>query len=750
MTFYRVSKIAGRYERDPTQEELRKSINDTIAFSGDNCINDALDYCLKLKGEERKVKIKIVEYNLQMHAHNGSGFDTWIILNNLPCDKHIVDIIKNGKGIIELKVFNGLIHKNNKQIPQYLHFRCGMTHLNYSLKKLGKTFRLPQELLKTEMDHDDIDEHNYKDKKDIWLPYVKNDVLCTAYSYARYIEDMKEITGFSMKDSLSLPGLGWKYFNSLRTEEDEPIYTYNDKYMRWFVRQSIKGGRVYAFNQYYKSDHYTDIKRILSKELGVPKDANIYDIIEEYLRYKKKYFDIYEKEYESQFNDYRLENEDDKEKYINEKLGNLRIHKLLKQIELKELLWDFDATSLYPSAMWDEKSIYPRIETGYAFMRDMNKFLVHKFNNGNFNQGSAILKIKYYNPKNLIVQHIPVKEKEGKIEINRMRNGYIVDTLTSVDIQEIVKIGGKVIEIYEGVIYRENFKVSPFRKVIDKLFALRQKYKDEGNDVMQLLVKLLMNSLYGENIRKDIEEKFACKSETWMMTEYDELVKDYWKISGINYIVKMIDDAGLEDEVKKLNTMPLHLGAFVLSNSKRIMNNFIHAINGFYTNDVYYTDTDSLYIENKHWDKLEKAGLVGKNLLQGKNDYKDGGNFYALFLAPKIKYCLTINKYGVIDEHKTFKGFKDVKDILDRKEFFKMADGDKLVAKIPLSWKKSFSQGVVIPHKMRNCSNCTKDILCDDCDKLVNQNKDFSANLNELKREKPNDLGHMLPKYIIN
>ena len=117
---------------------------------------------------------------------------------------------------------------------------------------------------------------------------------------------------------------------------------------------------------------------------------------------------------------------------------------------------------------------------------------------------------------------------------------------------------------------------------------------------MQLLVKLLMNSFHGENIRKDIEEKFACKSEAWMMTEYDERVKDYWKIYGIIYIVKLIDDAGLEDEVEKLNTMPLHLGAFVLSNSKRIMNSFIYAFNGFYTNDVYYTDTDSLYIENKH------------------------------------------------------------------------------------------------------------------------------------------------------
>ena len=80
--------------------------------------------------------------------------------------------------------------------------------------------------------------------------------------------------------------------------------------------------------------------------------------------------------------------------------------------------------------------------------------------------------------------------------------------------------------------------MSPFRKVIDKFFALRQKYKNEENDVMQLLVKLLMKSLYGENIRKDIEERFACKSEAWMMTECDELLKDYWKISGIKLLWK--------------------------------------------------------------------------------------------------------------------------------------------------------------------------------------------------------------------
>ena len=115
MTFYRLSKIAGRYERDPTQDELQKSKKDSIAFDGDNCVEKVLDFCLKLKGEEFKIRNKVVEKNLQLHAHNGSGFDTWIILNNLPCDKNIVDIIKNGKSIISSRVFNGSIQNNKKK-----------------------------------------------------------------------------------------------------------------------------------------------------------------------------------------------------------------------------------------------------------------------------------------------------------------------------------------------------------------------------------------------------------------------------------------------------------------------------------------------------------------------------------------------------------------------------------------------------------------------------------------------------------
>ena len=282
---------------------------------------------------------------------------------------------------------------------------------------------------------------------------------------------MEELTGFGMKNSLTLPSLANKYFNSLREENDEPIYTYNDEIMRHFERQSIKRGRCSALNQNYKSNFSQEAFNIISKELNVNDNDNVCEIIIKYFEYTNEQRKIIEDEYDSKYNDYRDNDDEERTEHINKELNKLPIHKKLQKVNLNDVMMDFDATSLYPSAMWDENSVYPKIESGFAFKPHMNNVYVEAFNNQTFNQDgdeSAILRIKYYNPRNLIFQHLSVKEKVRNVEVNRMRNGYIIDTLTSVDIFQIVKIGGRVIEIYEGVIYRENFKISPFRKVIEK------------------------------------------------------------------------------------------------------------------------------------------------------------------------------------------------------------------------------------------------------------------------------------------
>ena len=132
-------------------------------------------------------------------------------------------------------------------------------------------------------------------------------------------------------------------------------------------------------------------------------------------------------------------------------------------------MMDFDATSLYPSAMWDQTRVYPKKENGFAFKHRMNDIYIYiyveAFNIQTFNQDgneSANLKKIYFNPPELIFQHLPVKEKVKNIEVIIVRIVFIIDTLIDVDIQEIVEIGGKVIEIYEAVIYTENFRIPPF------------------------------------------------------------------------------------------------------------------------------------------------------------------------------------------------------------------------------------------------------------------------------------------------
>ena len=122
-----------------------------------------------------------------------------------------------------------------------------------------------------------------------------------------------------------------------------------------------------------------------------------------------------------------------------------------------------------------------------------------------------------------------------------------------VDICEKVKLGGKVIRIYKGVFYREHFKVSPFKKVIEKFFVPKTKTRRQKNVLKQGLVKLKTNSFYGVQIRKVINESNYCISETWMKTDYVENVLDYWKLPNEICMVKLEKVDGLDDgcDVKK-------------------------------------------------------------------------------------------------------------------------------------------------------------------------------------------------------
>ena len=182
---YKLSKISGKYHQDISEQKYLKCLNDCVVFKGTDCINKMLDHVLSFKGESKKVRNKIVEHNLYLIAHNGSCFDSYVVLNNLPQWRSVVKLIKNGAAIVSLKIFNGYLDQIEKT-PQNVHFRCGRVHIIRSLKKIGESYKLQENLLKKELEHDEIYEDTWEAKENEWMGYVRNVVLSTAFCYARY------------------------------------------------------------------------------------------------------------------------------------------------------------------------------------------------------------------------------------------------------------------------------------------------------------------------------------------------------------------------------------------------------------------------------------------------------------------------------------------------------------------------------------------------------------------------------------
>ena len=681
---------------DNVPEEFYDKIMKIVyIFVGTDCI----DQMLKHLGTVDQKQLTLV-------SHNGSGFDNWIIIKNMSKLTHCP--LKTNRGILRLPISNLFTEKSLQKKWKYekefkssnnylqkLNFTCSYQHVARSLKDWGKSSELPMNLRKVDLDIASINESNWESRREEWEPYAKRDTICLGVCLIKYNQVMTTMIEQSVINNLTAPALTLKGWYHLY--KGEKVYSHVDPFIRHYVRRSVKGGRVSANIIKFKSDKLDEICKVLQHHL----DTTDSDIIELFKKYKESNVDLKEE---------------------------------LKKISCSKLM-AFDANGLYASAMCDGE--YPKTESARAITEYEQEEFVKLFNKQQFRPRCAILSVWFEYPTNMFFQPIPAKDKitytvieNGKSQTKsgdkiRFRNGFCNDVLTSVDIQEIVRAGGKVIKILDGIVYEENFKTPPFKDYILTLKEERNKYKKKGNLVGSDCMKLLGNSLYGKTVQKDIDTEFHLWSEETLKANFDSNVKSYEKVNEDQYIVqKQKEQPEIIKPTKTTRSTPSHLGSFILAHSKRIMNNFIHVIDGFRKPEIYYTDTDSLYISDKNWDILEQAGLTSETEYgKGKNDYGDGGIIFGLYLAPKVKYNIILTSNGELVEKKTFKGY--TKSKLSVEDYLKLANGEDIENEFDKPWKKSFTDGVVIP----------KD----------KQMKVFKHNLNLIKRKPPNRNGIMYP-----
>ncbi|ESP01329.1 hypothetical protein LOTGIDRAFT_157508 [Lottia gigantea] len=387
--------------------------------------------------------------------------------------------------------------KGNSHYLQNIDFICSFQHETSSLAAWGNSSNLPMNLRKiADINIAKYTKDNWEPLRHEWEPYAKRDTVCLGACLIKYNQAMKEVVFQNISNNLTAPLSlkGWyclyhydkemveeEWYESTRmvpkhTEKEnvEKVYSHTHPFIRYFIRRSIKGGRVSANRQSFETNKMDEICNILKEYTVTPSD-NIIDLFKEYSANQKDKTEVYSR---------------------------------LKKIKCTKLM-AFDANGLYAFAMSDLDSEYPRAESGRPFRQEENKEFVKLFNEQKFRPRTAILKVWFEYPTNMFFQPIPAKDKIsftnriGKKETGtkiRFRNGFCHDVLTSVDIQEKVKAGGRIIKILDGIVYEENFKFPPYRDYILILRDLRNKYKREGNIVGSNCMKLLGNSLYGKSI----------------------------------------------------------------------------------------------------------------------------------------------------------------------------------------------------------------------------------------------------------
>ena len=76
---------------------------------------------------------------------------------------------------------------------------------------------------------------------------------------------------------------------------------------------------------------------------------------------------------------------------------------------------------------------------------------------------------------------------------------------------------------------------------------------------------------------------------------FDDRVKEWFPLKNGNLIVKLENDEGVDDcdNAKSVNMMPSHFGGYILSRSRRMMKDVFRELECFYSNNIYYGDTDS-------------------------------------------------------------------------------------------------------------------------------------------------------------
>ena len=362
--------------------------------------------------------------------------------------------------------------------------------------------------------------------------------------------------------------------------------------------------------------------------------------------------------------------------------GGRCMTRLNKRWSVNEELADFDAVSLYPSAM---KRLYcvkgkpevlkpEELNTTYLLNNTCGE---DEQPNKNKSISSYVVEILITNiNKHLAFPCVVYKDKTTNTNKNDDGENAIGKTavVDNITLEDWIKYNGLECEVLRGYKWTGE-KSFLIRDVIQNLHLLRCEYKKTKNP-LQLVIKLIMNSAYGKMIQKPITTttEFKRKHTKIFNKKLNDYVDDYpldkYLIKNSAKVISYIQvnknlyaiKVGQQIDTFYTNTL---LGVQILSMSKRIMNEVMCTAEDIGIK-IYYQDTDSMHIQKNKIDDLAEEykkrygrELIGKNLGQFHNDFDEVENGYAyksIFVGKKMYVDMLKNEKDESGIHYRMKG----------------------------------------------------------------------------------------------
>ena len=321
-----------------------------------------------------------------------------------------------------------------------------------------------------------------------------------------------------------------------------------------------------------------------------------------------------------------------------------------KQKHIKNNVDDFDAVSLYPSAMKRLGEIGGYLKGTPKIINDLTYDFLKK-QDGYFVEILVKKVNKHYK--------FPLMSKMGEVRefTNNMEGEMIV--VDKITLEDLIHYQEIEFEIIKGYYYNEG-RNNKILEVITHLFETRKREKTNKNPIEQVF-KLIMNSAYGKSLLKPFD------TESKYVKDIEQHSSKYYK--HIKEIIPLHNGTYKVDHYKSIceHFNNCQIGIEVLSMSKRIMNEVMCLAEDAQLN-MYYQDTDSIHIDSVSVPVLAEKfklkynrELIGKEMGQFHTDFSsntlkgDLVSVESIYLGKKCYIDKLSNGEG-IDYHIRMKG----------------------------------------------------------------------------------------------